>query len=382
MNKLKVMHFIYGLNTGGAETLVKNYILNFDGHKFDVILLCLDHEKNSLYEIVLRDNKIRMIFVQDYLLFKVQNNFFKKVINYLSKYIIMKRIVRRESPNILHMHLFSNRLVRFAKPSHDVRIFYTVHNDPKKAWDRKDRRKDFQALKWLVKHYNMRFIVLHEQMKEEIKKMFGVPDSILLNNGVDVNRIKNARDGKKMQQEISIPEDAFVIGHVGRFSKVKNQEFLVDIFSAIAKKNKKAFLLMIGDGADKNKIIKKLDKNNLEGRYLILSNRNDVPELLSVMDVFVFPSLYEGLPLSLVEAQIARKPCFISDKINEHVDISNLVTRLSLKQSPEEWGNTILSYKKPKKIEVDEDSWDIKKITKQLEQIYLDALEEKKNGKK
>ena len=129
-------------------------------------------------------------------------------------------------------------------------------------------------------------------------------------------------------------------------------------------------------------ITEELDVNGVSGKYLILSNRSDIPDLLNAMDVFVFPSLYEGLPLSLIEAQIARKPCFVSDTINEYVDISNLITRLSLKQSAEEWAEAIVNYKKPKKIIVNDDDWDIKKVTKQLEQIYLDALAEQENGKK
>ena len=118
----------------------------------------------------------------------------------------------------------------------------------------------------------------------------------------------------------------------------------------------------------------KLNEAKMKNRYLILNNRNDVPDLLNAMDVFIFPSLYEGIPLSLIEAQIARKPCFISDGVNEHAIISNIVTRIALEQGASLWGDKILSYKAPNKIVVDEDDWDIRKETKKLEQIYLSAL--------
>ena len=238
------------------------------------------------------------------------------------------------------------------------------------------------AAQWLVEHRDMRFIALHERMREEIDEMFNRSDTIVLNNGVDVDVIKKAEYSKEFRKNIGILGDALVLGHIGRLSKVKNQVFLVDIFKEISKKNPSAFLLMVGDGPDKNKITKKLDNAGFKDKYLILSNRDDVPDLLNIMDAFVFPSLYEGLPLSLVEAQIARIPCFVSDKVNESAIISNLVTRISLRDSAEKWADMVLSYEKPKRIMVKDADWDIKKITKKLERIYLDALTEQRDGKK
>ena len=379
----KVLHFIHGLNTGGAETLVKNYMLNF-GEEFEVALLCLRHENDSPYEEELAKNEVRVVYVQDKLPFPKQANTFEKAANHFFEYWLVRKIIREEAPDVLHTHLPINRLVKFARPRKGTVIFHTVHNEPVKLWqkDNKKRQKDLRAARWLVRHYGMKFIVLHREMLGEVRKMFGVSDVVVLNNGVDVERIKNARSGEKMRKELGIPKEAFALGHIGRFSKVKNQVFLVDIFAEVAKKNKNAFLIMVGDGPDEDKTVEKLEKMGLGGRYLVLSNRNDVPDLLSVMDIFVFPSLYEGLPLSLIEAQIARKLCFISDRVNEYADISNLVTRLSLDDSAQRWAGAILTYRKPAKVTVDESSWDIREVTKKLEQIYLDALAEKRDGKK
>ncbi len=382
MSRIKTVHFIHDLSTGGAETLVKNYFLNFDRSRFDVLLLCLGHEVDSPYEETLKKFGIKMIFIQDHLPFKTQTNVFKKTINYLCRYIIIKKTIRKEDPVILHTHLMVNRFVKFTRLKQNTIIYCTIHSDPKKLWKSKERKKELLATRWLIKKYGMKFIVLHGQMKNEINRMFGVSDSIVLNNGVDVEALKNARNSGVVRKELSIPNNAFVLGHIGRFSEVKNQKFLVDVFIEISRKNANTFLLLVGDGPDKNEVIKKLERAGMNGRYLILSNRNDVPDLLSAMDVFVFPSLYEGLPLSLVEAQIARKPCFISNQINKHAVISNLVTILSFKDGAKKWANVILDYKKPAKMVVKDEDWDIRKITKQLEQIYLDALAEKQDGKK
>ena len=379
---MKVLHFIHGLNTGGAETLVKNYYSYFERAKNDYVLLCLWHYNSAPHERELENKGVSIIYVEDYLPFKKTVEGVRKIINNVYKYIIVRRIIKKESPDIIHSHLRINKVVKFAKPKKGTVIFHTIHSDPKAVYAGKEGEKEFLATRWLVRKYGLRFIVLHEQMRKEINSLFGVSDSIVLNNGVDVDALKNARDGKAVRGDLNIPNDSFVLGHIGRFSKVKNQSFLVDIFAHVLKQNKKAFLLMIGNGPDKDRVVDKLEKFGMNNRYLILSNRNDVPDLLSAMDVFVFPSLYEGLPLSLVEAQIARKPCFVSDQISQYAIISNIVERLSLDDGAKKWASGILNYKKPARIVVEDEDWNIKNNTKQLEQIYLDALAERQDGKK
>ena len=377
------MLFIHGLNTGGAETLVKNYALNFNRKKFDVVLLCLAHEKDSPYEEELKNNGVRMIVVQDSLPFKNSASFCKKVVNYLYSFVVVKRIIRSENPDILHTHLPINSFVKYAKPSRGTAIIHTVHSEPTRLWPKNNRKrqKDYRAAEWLVKYYGMRFIVLHEDMKAVVNRMFGVDNTVVLNNGVDVEKIRNPRSATAMRRELGIPKDAFVMGHIGRLLKVKNQSLLVDILASIGTQRKDSFLLMVGDGPDRNALISKLQEKGLEDRYLILSNRNDVSDLLNVMDVFVFPSLYEGIPLSLIEAQIAKKPCFISDRINPQATISNLVTRLPLEAGAENWAKAIVDYKKPERTVVNDTDWNIVNITKELEQLYCVLLEENTSGK-
>ena len=129
-------------------------------------------------------------------------------------------------------------------------------------------------------------------------------------------------------------------------------------------------MLLIGDGPEKEKIEAKLKKFNLDNHYMILSNRNDIPDLLNAMDVFVFPSLYEGLGISLIEAQKMKLPCFVSEMIPEAAIISNLVTKLPLDNDYKKWGDRILGAKKPDKIILNDEAWDIKKVISKLEKIY------------
>lgn len=377
--QIKIMHFIHGLSVGGAETLVKNYMLNFDRRENDLVLLCIEHCKESPYENELKKSGIKIIYVEDKLLFH-SNNKLAKLVNHFHRYFIIRRIIRNEKPDILHAHLIVNRFVKFARPSKGVVIFYTVHSEPSRLWcSDKKRQKDLLAAKWLVRKYDMKTIVLHKKMQEEVNRLLNTEDTLILNNGIKVFRHGNLKEKNKKRLELKISEDAFVIGHVGRFSEVKNHEFLVDTFIKIKKSGK--FLLMVGDGENKEKIIERLNMYGLNKQYKILSNRTDVVDLLSVMDAFVFPSFYEGMPTSLLEAQEARIPCFVSDTITESAIISNLVTRLPLGDA-KKWADVIEKNKRPEKIMVNDEDWDIKKVTKRIEKIYRSAIMEKKDGKK
>lgn len=380
MRKIKIMQFIHGLNTGGAETLVKNYVLNFDNDKFDILVLCLEHFMDSPYEKVLSDNGIKVIYVEDYLCLKGANNVLAKFIKYIQGHIIVKRIIKEQSPDVIHSHLLINGYVKFAHPNKSISIFHTVHGDPDVLWNNKSlhRKQELKIAKWLVKHNDMRLIALDDKMREQLNALFGVNNTIVINNGVDVSRFKKTVNRNEIRKKIGLPVRSFVIGHVGRFAEQKNHVFLVKVFKEIKKHKKNAFLLMIGSGVEKNKVKQLLYENGLGNSFLMLSNRADIPEILGSIDVFVFPSFWEGLPVSLIEAQEAKLPCFISDSISGYSVISNLVTLLSVKNNPKEWANIIINYKKPKNIVICDSGWNIIDITRKLEKIYLESLLEKK----
>lgn len=370
----KVMHVISSLQIGGAETLVKNYMLNFDSTNMDFILLCLGRSKAPLYEDNLLENGVSVIYADEKSPFRRGSGVLPKSLNHCYRYLMIRRIIRKEKPDILHIHSPICERIKFACPSKSTLIFYTVHTDPEKMWLEAGlkRRRDFMALHWLVRQYDVYFIVLHNDMKKQIVEMFNTSKVIVLNNGVDISNYRTLTDGRNVRQKLGIPADAFVIGHIGRFAEVKNHDFLVEIFQKMRTHNK--FLLMIGSGEEKNKIVSKINDYGFNGRYLVLSSRSDIPELLSAMDVFVFPSKYEGLGIALVEAQEAKIPCFVSDRVPEHATISNLVTRFSLDDSPEKWARAIESYKKPKSVVVKDEEWDIKKITMRLQRLYMEVL--------
>lgn len=369
MMKKKIVQLIHALNTGGAETLVKEYALHLDREKYQVFVLCYTHIPTP-YDELLKKAGIKIIYTDEEQLFNI-NGRIGKALNKIQRYLLIKRELKRIDPDIVHAHLSTNQLLQFAGLKKKVKVFYTVHNEPAKYWINgpKADANEFRAAKRNVVKYGMRFIALHEQMKEEINTLFGVKDTVVLNNGIDFERFNNIVPREAEREKLGISQDAFVIGHIGRFSEAKNHGFLVRVFAEVARQNVKAFLLMIGSGELRASVENELCNLGMKGRYMILDNRSDIPELLSTMDAFVFPSKWEGLSVSLIEAQKMGVPCFISENIKEAACISNLVMRLDI-SNEQIWAKSILDYKKKTIEYYGIEQWNIVETVQKLEKIY------------
>lgn len=166
----------------------------------------------------------------------------------------------------------------------------------------------------------------------------------ILRLGIDLSPFRESVDRAKTRAELGIPENAYVIGHVGRFSAEKNHSFLVDIATEVARRKENTWLLLVGDGPLRSRIEKQVATVKMRSRTLFAGTRNDTARLMEAIDVFVFPSLYEGLPLALVEAQAAGVPCVVSDVIGPEVDVlPSLVHRVSLRKPASLWADQTIA---------------------------------------
>jgi glycosyltransferase involved in cell wall biosynthesis len=162
---------------------------------------------------------------------------------------------------------------------------------------------------------------------------------VILKNGLDIEKFKYSdEDRKNYRDELNI-DDKFVVGHIGRFNHQKNHEFLIDIFNEIQKKKNNAVLILVGTGELESTIRNKVNQLRLSDKCLFLGSRNDVNELLNAFDVLVFPSFYEGMPNTIIEAQTNGVPCLISDTITKEAKITKIVQYMSLKESPSAWAD-------------------------------------------
>lgn len=170
--------------------------------------------------------------------------------------------------------------------------------------------------------------------------------------------------------------DKTIVGHVGSFSYPKNHDFLVNVFKEYLGQNPDALLVMAGKGDLMDEIKQKVDSFGIADHVRFLGSRGDVNLLYSAFDVLLFPSHYEGLPVTLVEAQAADLPCLISDSITSETDIIPSLKRMSLNQSAKEWAEVLLDIvegsKQRKKVsrQIIDAGYDIKTSSERLEQIY------------
>ena len=200
----------------------------------------------------------------------------------------------------------------------------------------------------------------------------------IMNNAIDVESFAyDERTRAQVRKELGL-EDKFVLGHVGGFKRVKNHMFLIQVFKEVQKLRPGARLLLIGDGGLLNDVKDKVKQLGLEEFVQFAGVRADVSSLLSAMDVFVFPSLYEGVPVTLIEAQSAGLPCIISDTITNEVFVTALLEALSLSESAHVWAEKISRFsngydRKDTSNEIISAGYDIKQSVTELERFYLNA---------
>ena len=198
-----------------------------------------------------------------------------------------------------------------------------------------------------------------------------------MNNAIDAKKfIYNEEVRKQKRVELGV-EDKFVIGHVGRFNLQKNHEFLVKRFADFAKTNEDAILVLIGNGELQEKIKEMAKEYGIETKVKFLGLREDIPQLLQAMDLFLFPSLFEGLPVTLVEAQAAGLPCVISDMITDEIMITDQISKVSLSGNTSLWNQEIAKYRYSKRKNTIEDiiehGFDIEKNARWLEEFYTNG---------
>ncbi|MCB6568168.1 glycosyltransferase family 1 protein [Eubacterium limosum] len=216
--------------------------------------------------------------------------------------------------------------------------------------------------------------------KKAGKWMFGDIPFKVIPNAIDVEKFTyNPSVRETKWKKLKLEKEKFVIGVVGRIQYQKNPEFILDIFSQIYQKEPNAVLLWIGDGDLKNVIQKKINELNLQDVVQLLGIRSDIHELYQVMDVFLLPSRFEGLPIVGIEAQAAGLPCFMADTITNEVDLTGLVQFISLKNTPADWAEKILNYKnndtrKNTNEMIKKAGYDIKDTAEKMENYYLSFL--------
>ena len=193
----------------------------------------------------------------------------------------------------------------------------------------------------------------------------------ILPNAIDPERFKfNENHRNNVRAQYGIKDDDFVVGHVGRFFPQKNHEFLIDVFQEVLAKKSNAKLFLLGDGPLQSKIRQKVEAQGIAKSVIFAGLQKDPAPFYSAMDVFCFPSLWEGLPLTLVEAQYSGLPCVISGEITKEVFISESCKPIK-DFSLDVWAESLISFSsKSRTNSVISPNFDINKTFSHLKKLY------------
>ena len=195
--------------------------------------------------------------------------------------------------------------------------------------------------------------------------------AIVVNNGIKIKDYEFNDQNRQMVRRLLEIEDSFVVGHVGRFSEVKNHDFLIDVFKHIYDENNKSKLVLVGDGELKSHIEAKVAELRLNEKVLFLGNRKDVKDLLQAFDLVIIPSLYEGFPVCAIEAQASGVACIMSNSITKDAALKSNTVQLSLSDGPDKWADSITGISRvPNNECLYSAGYDIDNTIKQLLEVY------------
>lgn len=331
-NPIRILRVTAGMNRGGLETITMNQYRNIDRTKvqFDFIL--------HTTEECVYNNEIRNLGGKIYSVprYKGKNHF---------KYIKAWNTFFKEHPEykIIHGHVRSTASI-YLKIANKYGLTTIAHSHSTASRGNKIEQIVKNIIQLPVRYIAKYLFACSVEAGRWLfgTKAFKKDNFKVINNAIETEKYVYNKVKRNEKRKYFNIDDKFVIGHIGTFTYPKNHIFLIDIFKEIHDKNEDAVLLLIGDGELRSSIEQKIKALNLSENVILTGVRHDIPDLLQAFDVFLFPSIFEGLPVSLIEAQASGVLCIVSDTITKEVEITNSVVFLSIKDSANYWSDVIL----------------------------------------
>lgn len=331
---MKVLEICAKLNIGGAQAVAAN-IARYADESFKFTYAVFGEEVGEYEaEVKRKGNEILHIPAPP-------NGQLRFLANLL-------RIMRRGKFDAVHCHtMYSCGTVMLAAKlcgiPRRVSHSHTAKDEAKQSFSRKAYKR---FMRFLMKTCGNVFLACGVDAGNELygEDWFSAHGEVI-KNGIDISRYVYSSDSAEAIRKKYNISDAFVVGHVGHYVNVKNQAFLIEMMLEIRKRKPKAVLLMFGEGADRGRLEALIREKHAEDYARLMGNVNNINEVLSSFDVFAFPSLYEGTPLSLIEAQANGVPCIISDTIPGDACLTDLIIKLPLSDT-KSWVEAILTAKR------------------------------------
>jgi glycosyltransferase involved in cell wall biosynthesis len=363
-NKLKVLQVIGSLNIGGAENIAMNFARFLDKDQFQVDFLVFGDVKGA-YENEAIQLGCKVIHIDP-----PSSSYF----NYMRN---IKRVLMEGEYDVVHTHTLLNNGLTL-KAAFDLKIKKRISHSHSTNSGRKESilYKIYSfSMKKLIKKYATDYIACGDDAGEFLygRELFKKKGKVL-KNGIDVSKYAyNSKTRGEVRRSLGIDKE-LLVGHVGRLTAVKNHDFLIEVFREIQKNNENTKLLIVGDGELRKSLEKKINQLGLTDNVIFTGIRTDIHDLLQAIDVIVFPSLFEGFPVSMVEAQAAGVPCIVSNKVTSQIKVTNLISFMSLEESAKVWAQESLkraiNERTDRSAQMKEKGFDVITTIKTLEKIY------------
>lgn len=366
---IRVLHVIGIMNRGGAETMIMNLYRHIDRSKVQ-----FDFVENSS-EPAIFDEEIISLGGRIYRCphYNGKNHF-----TYVKWWNEFFQAHSKEYP-IVHGHLGSTAAIYLAiAKKYGV---YTIAHSHSAGTDHSVKSYLYRIMSHNTRNVADYFFACSEAagLDRFGRKVTSGTHYAVLNNAIEVDKFSYDPDVRQsVRRELGYEPNQIVVGHIGRYTKEKNHAFVLEIFSELKKLNDDARLLMIGDGPLHTQITQASERMGVFPDTVFTGVRSDVDRLVQAMDIFVLPSLYEGLPVTMVEAQAAGLPCIISDKVpSECILTEGLVDVLPLSAGAEAWVDAILEKRNTPRTdhsaEIAAHGFDITTEAVKLQEFYLEA---------
>jgi len=331
---LRVLHIAFTMHARGTETWLMNLLRRIDPKKVSMDFVTIEDEVGVYDEEIKRLGGTLHACPHP----KNKGAFLRR----------FREVLDQHGPyDVVHAHPYTMAgpiMLQSMRAGVPVRITHS-HTDRRKA--RRDKSFIRRIYGWFMRKLIDRLstygLAASQQAAEDLFGQYWQEDKRwnVMYCGVDLRPFEN-RPSTNFKKELGIPAKSKVIGHVGSFHFEKNHDFILRLFSHMAKKDMTLILLLVGDGPLKEKIADQVIAMGLENRVIMTGVREDISNLLSVMDIFLFPSLFEGLGLSLIEAQAAGIRCLVSDVVPREASVNDdLVTFLPLDEEAQTWASAV-----------------------------------------
>lgn len=376
--KIKLAFFEDKFGVGGIEKFIINVCKNLDANKYEITLVVVNKITNQ-YDKILNEMNISVIELLDY----KEENPIIRFKNGLPKFNKLTKIYK---PDIIHFNLSDSVDLLYVyiarKNGIGIRIAHS-HNSSVNSLKKKIAHCGLKI--FLQRTPNYYFACSSKAAKWLFPKNVYIDNKYeLIHNAIYLEKFKydsNCRDSirKKLNWDNKV-----IYGNVGRFNLQKNHKFLIDIFYYINLKSSNSELVLIGDGELKKEVEQYSIEKGVRDKVIFYGNSNEVPQLLQALDVFLLPSLYEGLPFVLVESQAASLPAVVSDTVTKEVKCTDYIRYLSLSEKPEKWCDLAIAMSKTKRYDTEDQlrnaGFSIIDMIKKLDDLYT-QLYEVENGK-